>query len=115
MLLRPKTGLKDMNIEMDPGTEVRRRAARGGTIPVSNTLPDVNLDEMLSSLDSDTRAYLQILINAGGEAFGTKGYPADLRETSSASSPPTEYIAKITACSRSAARNLRHVIHNFRC
>ncbi len=48
---------------------------------MSNTLPDVNLDEILSNLDADTRSYLQILINAGGEAFGSKGYNADLRET----------------------------------
>ena len=81
LLLRPKTGLKDMYIEMDPGPPSAGAVPDGGTLPVANTLPDVNLDEILSNLDGDTRAYLQILINAGGEAFGSKGYTSDLRAT----------------------------------
>ena len=37
MLLRPKTGLKDMVIEIDPGTQARRRCKEGYTIPVAQT------------------------------------------------------------------------------
>jgi phospholipid/cholesterol/gamma-HCH transport system substrate-binding protein len=47
MLLRPKTGLKDMIVELDPGTKSAGALAEGGTIPVQNTAPDVNLDEVL--------------------------------------------------------------------
>src|SRR4029077_10446959 len=39
LLLRPKTGLKDMVIEMDPGTRAAGRLPSGGTLPVSNTAP----------------------------------------------------------------------------
>ena len=41
----------------------RARATRreGYTIPVSQTLPNVNLDEILAALDADTRDYLQLL------------------------------------------------------
>jgi phospholipid/cholesterol/gamma-HCH transport system substrate-binding protein len=113
LLLRPKTGLKDMYIEMDPGSRSAGAVPDGGTLPVSNTLPDVNLDEILSNLDSDTRAYLQILINAGGEAFGTKGYPADLRETFKRFDPTAEYAAKLTSELKDRRANLRRVIHNF--
>jgi phospholipid/cholesterol/gamma-HCH transport system substrate-binding protein len=81
MLLRPKTGLKDMIVEMDPGTRTAGRLPAGGTIPVQNTAPDINLDETLSVLDSDTRTYLQILVNGGGEALSGKKTPAALRET----------------------------------
>ena len=46
---------------------------------VANTLPDVNSDEFLAQLDSDTRAYLQILLNAGGTAFDDQATGADQR------------------------------------
>jgi phospholipid/cholesterol/gamma-HCH transport system substrate-binding protein len=72
ILLRPKTGLKDMVAELTPGTPGAGRIKSGGTIPVSQTLPDVNLDEILSSLDSDTRDYLQMLLNDGSQGLGTK-------------------------------------------
>jgi phospholipid/cholesterol/gamma-HCH transport system substrate-binding protein len=113
LLLRPKTGLKDMYIEMDPGTKSAGQVPRGGTLPVSNTLPDVNLDEILSNLDSDTRAYLQVLINAGGEAFGSKGYSSDLRATFKRFDPTAKDTAKLTSLLLQRRANLRHVIHNF--
>ncbi len=69
ILLRPKTGLKDMILALDPGTESAGEVEEGGRIQVANTLPDVNPDEVLASLDGDTRAYLRILLNAGGTAF----------------------------------------------
>ena len=70
-LLRPRTGLKDMFVEVDPGSKTAPVVSPGFTIPVSNTSPDVNLDEILSSLDSDTRAYLTLLVNGAGQ--GLKG------------------------------------------
>jgi phospholipid/cholesterol/gamma-HCH transport system substrate-binding protein len=52
-LLRPRTGLKDMLIDVDPGRgEV---LADGARVKVGNTLPDVNPDEIYSMLDADTR------------------------------------------------------------
>jgi phospholipid/cholesterol/gamma-HCH transport system substrate-binding protein len=113
LLLRPKTGLKDMFIEMDPGTRSAGAVPDGGTLPVSNTLPDVNLDEILSNLDSDTRAYLQILINAGGQAFGSKGYSPDLRATFKRFYPTAKYTAELTSALAQRRTNLQHVIHNF--
>jgi phospholipid/cholesterol/gamma-HCH transport system substrate-binding protein len=113
MLLRPKTGLKDMIVEMNPGTKAAGALPEGGTIPIQNTAPDVNLDEVLSSLDSDTRSYLQILVSSGGEAFGTKGYSSDLRKTFKRFSPTNRDLAKITGLLSQRRRNLRHVVHNF--
>ena len=113
LLLRPKTGLKDMYIEMDPGTRAAGAVPDGGTVPVSNTMPDVNLDEILSSLDDDTRSYLEILLNAGGEAFGSKGYSSDLRETFKRFDPTARDTARITRLVAERRQNLRHVVHNF--
>jgi phospholipid/cholesterol/gamma-HCH transport system substrate-binding protein len=113
LLLRPKSGLKDMYIELTPGTRAAGEVKEGGTVPVSGTKPDVNLDEVLAELDGDTREYLQVLINAGGEAFGTKGYSADLRETFKRFEPTARYASEVTGELSKRRRNVKRVIHNF--
>jgi phospholipid/cholesterol/gamma-HCH transport system substrate-binding protein len=119
VLLRPKTGLKDMYLALDPGTQAAGALPSGGTIPVANTLPDVNPDEVLSSLDSDTRAYLTILLTAGGQAFtdppGHAGQSsADLRQTLKRFEPTNRDLDRIMTGLAARRRNVSHVIHNFR-
>jgi phospholipid/cholesterol/gamma-HCH transport system substrate-binding protein len=123
VLLRPKTGLKDMYLALDPGNRSAGALPEGGQVRVANTLPDVNSDEFLAELDSDTRAYLQILLDAGGTAFddkaaGTAGRfeqtPAqDLRETFKRFEPTARDGARITRLLGERRQNLRRVIHNF--
>ncbi len=72
VLLRPRTGLQDMTLEVDPGTGTETLEA-GSTIPLSQTEPNVNPDQILASLDADTRDYLQLLVQAGGEGLGGRG------------------------------------------
>jgi phospholipid/cholesterol/gamma-HCH transport system substrate-binding protein len=57
-LLRPKTGLKDMFLEINPGSNSAPAAKANWTMPIRNTLPDINPDEIFSVLDTDTRYYL---------------------------------------------------------
>ena len=69
-LLRPKTGLKDMFVDLDPGhATTRRRPRRTSPIPIQNTPPDVNPDEIFSALDADTRDYLQLLVDGAGRGL----------------------------------------------
>jgi phospholipid/cholesterol/gamma-HCH transport system substrate-binding protein len=75
-LLRPKTGLKDMFIELTPGPGQAPVVKEGAVLPVANTLPDVNPDEFLSALDVDTRDYLKLLLN--GARHGLTGRSDDL-------------------------------------
>ena len=49
ILMRPTTGLKDMFFELDPGSSGSGEYEEGDTVPVANTAPDVNLDEILSA------------------------------------------------------------------
>ena len=72
VLLRPRTGLQDMTMELDPGRD-GPEIEEGATIPLSQTEPNVNPDEILASLDRDTRAYLQLLLAAAGEGLGGRG------------------------------------------
>ncbi len=119
ILLRPKTGLKDMLLQLDPGTPDAGEIEEGGRVPVANTLPDVNADEVLSSLDADTRAYLQILINAGGTALrddsadGRQGAPADLRETLKRLEPTARDGLKFTRLVAKRRGNIKRAIHSF--
>jgi phospholipid/cholesterol/gamma-HCH transport system substrate-binding protein len=80
--LRPKTGLNDMAIEMDPGRPDpslpdRGRLHDGDRLPIQNTRPNVNPDQVLAALDTDTRRYLEAFVNAGGA--GLAGRDADLQ------------------------------------
>src|SRR5919106_6605423 len=76
-LLRAKTGTKDMFLEVDPGDG--KPLPEDGRIQISNTLPDIDPDEFLAVLDSDTRNYLKLLISGAGK--GLEGRGTDLRAT----------------------------------
>jgi len=73
MLMRPTTGLKDMFFDLDPGSSESGEYDEGEIIPMTNTLPDVNLDEILEALDSDTQAYLRMLLVGAGEGLDGNG------------------------------------------
>ena len=111
VLMRPKTGLKDMVAELEPGTSDAGRLEEGDTIPVSNTLPDVNLDEILASLDTDTRDYLTILVGAGGE--GLRGNGRDLARAIRRFEPSARYGRQVFGALEKRKQNIKRVIHNL--
>jgi phospholipid/cholesterol/gamma-HCH transport system substrate-binding protein len=110
-LLRPKTGLKDMFVELDPGTAQSPEMQKDGTIPVQNTAPDINQDEILSSLDTDTRAYLQLLVNGLGQ--GLKGRSTDLRNVFKQLGPTHQDLARVAKAIAERRTNLRRLVHNY--
>ncbi len=71
-LLRPRTGLKDMYIQLQPGKQ-GDPVKEGFTIPIRSSLTDVDLDEILSALDARTRDYITLLANGAGEGLRGKG------------------------------------------
>jgi len=74
VLLRPKTGLQDMVAELDPGTSSAGPPLKSGaTLSAGNTLPTVQLDEVLSQLDADTRGELMQLVSGAGQALANGG------------------------------------------
>ena len=120
VLLRPKTGLKDMYLSLDPGTKAAGLMREKGRVRVANTLPDVNPDEILAELDADTRAYLRVLLNSGGEAFTDSkddGYDQaasqDLREAFKRFEPTARDAGKITLGLATRRKNISRVVHNF--
>jgi phospholipid/cholesterol/gamma-HCH transport system substrate-binding protein len=109
--LRPKTGLKDMFIELNPGSNSAPVAKENHLIPIANTLPDVNPDEVLAALDSDSRDYLKLLVSGAGQ--GLKGRGEDLREVFRRFEPTHRDLARVTRAVAKRHTNLRRLIHSL--
>jgi phospholipid/cholesterol/gamma-HCH transport system substrate-binding protein len=113
ILLRPKTGLKDMVAELDPGTPAAGdKLEDGATLSSDSTLPDANPDEFFASLDGDTQSYLRLLLGDAGRALQNGG-SHDLANTLRRLQPlsrdfnrAAHYVAKRRA-------KLKRVTHNF--
>jgi phospholipid/cholesterol/gamma-HCH transport system substrate-binding protein len=108
-LLRPKTALKDMFIEVSPGTG--RVLDEGGHIPVSNTLPDVDPDEIYAALDADTRPYLKLLVSGAGKGLSGRG--TDLREVFRRFEPVHRDLARVTRATARRRVALKRLIHRY--
>jgi len=112
MFLRPKTGLNDMTIQLDPGTPASGELGDGDRIPVANTSQYVNPDEVLANLDADTRRYLGIVANAGGQ--GVRGRGPDLRALLKASEPTFRHTRRVNAALADRRVQLRRLVRNLR-
>jgi phospholipid/cholesterol/gamma-HCH transport system substrate-binding protein len=108
-LLRAKTGVKDMFIEVDPGDG--RPIKENGRIQVANTLQDVDPDEVLSALDADTRDYLRLLISGAGKGLDGRG--TDLQETFARLGPLHRDLERVTKAIARRRVNLRRLVHNY--
>ncbi|HEV2814130.1 MAG TPA: hypothetical protein VGW10_12830, partial [Solirubrobacteraceae bacterium] len=88
------------------------KAPEGWTIPVENTLPTVNLEDILASLDRDTRDYLRLLLANAGDGLEDAG--DDLAATFKRFEPGAEYARRMTAKLIERRGNIRRSIHNLR-
>jgi phospholipid/cholesterol/gamma-HCH transport system substrate-binding protein len=110
-LLRPRTGLKDMFIELDPGTRTAPVMEENDRITLDRTAPDVDADEVLSALDRDTRDYLVLLINGAGN--GLRGRAGDLREVFRRLGPLHRDVSRVNGEIAKRRRNLARLVHNY--
>jgi phospholipid/cholesterol/gamma-HCH transport system substrate-binding protein len=83
-------------------------------VPLANTKPQVNADEILATLDADTRNYLTLLLNGGAEGLGGEEKGLQLSAALRRLEPTTRDIARITTAVATRRRNFARVIHNFR-
>ena len=112
MLLRPRTGLQDITLEVDAGSPDAPTVEEDSTIPVSQTQPNVQPDQILATLDGDTQAYLRLLLEGGAQGFGGHGkqFSAGLRRLE----PFARDVARINRLLAQRRQNIRRSIHNFR-
>jgi phospholipid/cholesterol/gamma-HCH transport system substrate-binding protein len=98
-----------MFVEVDPGHG--RPLGEGDRIAMSDTLPDVNLDEVLAVLDSDTRPYLKLLITGGGK--GLKGRGADASRTLRQLGPLQSDVRRVSGALADRRANLRRLVNRY--
>jgi phospholipid/cholesterol/gamma-HCH transport system substrate-binding protein len=112
LILRPKTQLQDITVEVSPGTPSAGKLPSGSTLPLSQTAPNVNFDEFLSSLDAETRSYLQELLAGAGEGFKDNGkaFSATLKRFN----PLAREVKEISSELALRHSNTARAIHNFR-
>ena len=112
LLLRPKTQLQDITIEVNPGDPTAGKLKSGELIPLSQTAPNVNFDEFLAGLDADTRVSLQLLLAGAGKGFEHNGtaFAATLKRFEPAARLGREIQEELAKRSQNISRS----IHNFR-
>jgi phospholipid/cholesterol/gamma-HCH transport system substrate-binding protein len=111
VLVRPRTGLQDMTLEVDPGSS-DAAMEEGDTIPLAATERNVPPDEFLAALDGDTRDYLKLLLQGGSQGLADNG------ETASAVfrrvSPLSKYLAKLNGALSEREDAIRRSITSFK-
>ena len=122
VLLQERTPLKDMYLALDPGTRTAGAIPAGGTLGIASTQPDIDVDQILDSLDADTRTYLLLLLSGGAEAFNGKG-AGDGKPSSSTAAALAAAFKRFGPIDRDALSftkqlstrnvNLQHAIHNL--
>jgi phospholipid/cholesterol/gamma-HCH transport system substrate-binding protein len=110
-LLRPKTNLNDMIIEVSPGTG-SKHIEDGAEFTLAQTEPNTNLDAFLATLDADTRQYLQLLVAGGAQGIGGRG--VQLGNALRRFQPFVHYTAKLNRVVAERHVALANVIHSFK-
>ena len=86
-----------------PGPEATARSRRARPIPLAKTQPNVKPDQILASLDGDTRSFLQLLLQGGGPG-ALRSFGSSCRPGCAASTRPPATSPRSTARSRSGVR-----------
>jgi phospholipid/cholesterol/gamma-HCH transport system substrate-binding protein len=109
-LLRPKTNLNDMIVEIDPGTG-KGKVEDGDEFNLAQTEANTNLDAFLATLDADTRQYIQLLVAGGAQGLGGRG--KQLSNALRRFQPFVHYTAKLNKAVATRRQAIARVINNF--
>jgi phospholipid/cholesterol/gamma-HCH transport system substrate-binding protein len=76
--VRPRIFLEgNFFMDVQPGTPGSPKVPDGGTIPITQTSGPVQLDQVLTALQADTRRQLQVLLQGYGSALNGKPLPGE--------------------------------------
>lgn len=109
--LVPNTALKDMQIELVPGTREAGEMPDGGTIPVARTAPPVDADELTAALDADSREFFTLLVS--GTDRGLRGRGQDLNELLKALEPTAKQMQGVTGVLADRHKQLKRLVTNL--
>ena len=106
--LVPNTPLKDMRIDLSPGTRSAGILPKTAVIPSSRTTTPIDFDELLAALDTDTRTYFSSLV--ADLDVGTRGRGRDLRAIMRSLGPTSAQLRQITGLLASRRRDLSQLV-----
>jgi phospholipid/cholesterol/gamma-HCH transport system substrate-binding protein len=110
-VLFPNTPLKDMEIDINPGTPNHARLPENGTIPVSQTGVPTDSDELLDSLDGDTRTWFTSLVTDLNQ--GTAGRGQDIKQLLQNLGPTSSQLRQIGDLLAARRQALAQIVHNL--
>jgi phospholipid/cholesterol/gamma-HCH transport system substrate-binding protein len=113
-LLRPRTPLDDMFIELSPPIDGGRAplVRPGFTFPLASTLPFVDLDLIERQLDGDTRNYLDLLINGAGPGLADRG-GSELAQILERFKPTHQDLARVSSALAHRSEDLRQLVNSL--
>jgi phospholipid/cholesterol/gamma-HCH transport system substrate-binding protein len=110
-VLFPNTPLKDMEIDINPGTPNYGRLPQNGTLPVSQTGVPTDSDELLDSLDADTRTWFTSLVTELNQ--GTAGRGQDIKKLLQNLGPTSTQLRTIGDLLAARRGELAQIVHNL--
>ena len=94
--LRPRLFLEgNLFVDLQPGQPERREVDDGHTFPINQTSDSVQLDQVLTTLQWDVRADLQIFLNQFGNALVKYGGAEGFRELYRTSPGAYKYTSQV--------------------
>lgn len=112
MLIRPRTQLQDMTIDVDPGSAKAPELGPDDVLGVERTTPEVNLDEVLAVLDTDVRDWATTLVGGLGDGVRDKGEA--LRAAFKASAPTLRSTRRLAEVVQGRRKELARAMHSLR-
>jgi phospholipid/cholesterol/gamma-HCH transport system substrate-binding protein len=109
--LVPNTPLMDMQVDMWPGDPSAGELPSGSTIPVAQTITPAAADDLLDSLDTDTRTWFVSTITELNEA--TAGRGRDIRALLRALGPTSEQLREVGDLLAARRHQLARIVHNL--
>jgi phospholipid/cholesterol/gamma-HCH transport system substrate-binding protein len=109
--LVPNTPLMDMQVNILPGSASAGVLPHGATIPVAQSGVPINSDELLGSLDADTRSWFTSLVTELNN--GTQGRGKDLRQLLQNLGPTSEQMREIGDLLAARRQALAQIVHNL--
>ncbi|MGH2954434.1 MAG: MlaD family protein [Solirubrobacterales bacterium] len=96
MKMRPRLFLEgNYFVDLEPGSPNAEEVEDGHTFPINQTSYSVQLDQVLTTLQSDVRTQLQVLLDQLGNAFIKHGGAEGFRELYRTSAPAFKFTSQV--------------------
>lgn len=110
LLVRTKTLVGENYLDLEPGTPGAGELADNGNLPVENSEDAVQLDQILSSLDKETRESVRRNLRETGAGFGPAG--DDLNRLFGAARPAVDNGARLMSILNAQRTEVAALIEN---